>query len=542
MITSFNLFESEFYSIYEDKSWEDFRQYHINVKSKDGIPMTDDLGVLVFSKDPTPQKTYRKWLIDILYKNSTLDEYLNFIEEIPELLPIYINGKPRIPAEYEKWKNISNIKTFEEFKQVIQYIIDNNLHISKNVAKGRRVVHSDYKVLFENDVWIIIIPLTWAQSKKWANGANWCTAGDSDQGREWFKKYSDGSPLYIFHNKLNREENHQLWLGSANYTNWNSGQSSPEFRDYKNSSQQANFNQFLMNNKEFIPSFIQYWNTNDSILKNSLGHFLIRYLTEPREDMSSIADLILRTDTAKTIPVEYMEKILITGLESYNIQIVDKYFNENPKYLKNINKPLSNGMTPIMTTIRSGNGGADKKYADDKTLEMCNYLISKGSDATGTRVDGTSDVFLEALQSNKYRTALFLLNLDTYRLKDSQDKNILVYIAQMNTSKKPTTNHLTYSEFDEFFEKLIAKGFDVNTSYSMRTERGMSLLHLSIGTLISKINNGGMTNEDGLHKISTILKYGANPCLGIPPELESNKSAFEDLINLINQYKKQNGC
>ena len=76
MITSFNLFESKFYSIYEDKSWEDFRQYHIDVKSKDGIQMTDDLGVLIFSKDPTSTKTYRKWLIDILYKNSNYEEYI----------------------------------------------------------------------------------------------------------------------------------------------------------------------------------------------------------------------------------------------------------------------------------------------------------------------------------------------------------------------------------------------------------------------------------------------------------------------------------
>lgn len=542
MITSFNLFESEFYPIYEDKSWEDFRQYHINVKSKDGIQMTDDLGILIFSKDPTPTKTYRKWLIDILYKNSNYDEYLNFIEEIPELLPIYINGKARIPAEYEKWKNISNIKTFEEFKQVIQFILENNLHISKNVASGRRVVHSDYKVLFENDEWVIIIPLTWAQSKKWANGATWCTAGGSDQGKEWFTKYSGGSPLYIFHNKIDKTKNHQLWLGNGNYTNWNSGQSSPEFRDYKNNTTQANLDKFMMDNKEFIPSFVEYWSSNDPILKNSIAYFMVRYLTEPREDMSVVADIILQTDVIKTIPAEYLEKILISGLESYNIGIVEKYLKENPKYLKNINKPLSNGMTAIMTTIRSANSNTDKKYADDKTLEMCNYLISMGSDGTGTRSDGTSDVFLEALHSNKYRTALFLLNLDSYRLSNSQDRNILVFIAQMDTTPKPKTNHLTYTEFDMFFEKLIEKGFDINTFYSLRSNSGMSLLHLSLGTLLSKIASGQMTNKDGLHKISTILKYGANPCLGLPPDIESKGDTIGDIIKLLDKYKKQNGC
>lgn len=542
MITSFNLFESEFHSIYEDKSWEDFRQYHIDVKSKDGVQMTDGLGVMIFSKDPTPTKTYRKWLIDILYKNSNYEEYLNYIEEIPELLPIYINGKTRIPAEYEKWKNIANIKTFEEFKQVIQYILDNNLHISKNVAKGRRVVHSDYKVLFENDEWIIIIPLTWAQSKKWANGASWCTAGDSDQGREWFKKYSNGSPLYIFHNKIDRKRNHQLWLGNGNYRNWNSGQSSPEFRDYNNSTTQPSFNTFVMTNKEFITSFVEYWSSNDPILNNSLGYFMVQYLTEPREDMSVVADIILQTDVAKTIPAEYMEKMLISGLESYNINIVDKYLKENRKYLKNINKPLSNGMTAIMTTIRSANSNTDKKYADDKTLEMCNYLISMGSDGTGTRSDGTSDVFLEALHSNKYRTALFLLDLDTYKLSVSQDRNIIVSIAQMNTTPKPTTNHFTYTEFDMFFEKLIERGFDINTFYSLRSDSGISLLHLSLGTLLSKIASGQMTNKDGLHKISTILKYGANPCLGLPPDIESKGDTIGDIIKLLDKYKKQNGC
>ena len=542
MITSFNLFESKFYSIYEDKSWEDFRQYHIDVKSKDGIQMTDDLGVLIFSKDPTSTKTYRKWLIDILYKNSNYEEYINFLEEIPELLPIYINGKTRIPAEYEKWKNIANIKTFEEFKQVIQFILENNLHISKNVAKGRRVVHSDYKVLFENDEWVILIPLTWAQSKKWANGATWCTAGDSNQGREWFTKYSNGSPLYIFHNKIDRTKNNQLWLGNGSYTNWNSGQSSPEFRDYNNNTTQGNLDKFMIDNKEFIPSFVEYWSSKDPILKNSLGYFMVRYLTEPREDMSVVADIILQTDVIKTIPAEYMEKILISGLESYNISIVEKYLKENPKYLKNINKPLSNGMTAIMTTIRSANNSSDKKYADDKTLEMCEFLMSVGSDGTGTRTDGTSDVFLEALHGNKYRTALFLINLDSYRLSNTQDRNMLIFIAQMDTTPKPTTNHLTYSEFDMFFEKLIKKGFDINISYSMRSDSGMSLLHLSLGTLISKINKEQMTNEDGLHKISTILKYGANPCLGLPPEIEKKKDTMGDLIKLLNKYKKQNGC
>ena len=51
-----------------------------------------------------------------------------------------------------------------------------------------------------------------------------------------------------------------------------------------------------------------------------------------------------------------------------------------------------------------------------------------------------------------------------------------------------------------------------------------------------------MTNEDGLHKISTILKYGANPCLGLPPEIEKKKDTMGDLIKLLNKYKKQNGC
>jgi hypothetical protein len=548
MITSFNLFESEFHSLFEDKKWQDYREHHINFKSLDGVQMTDELGEQVFASDPTPNKNYRKWLIDILFKNTNYDEYIANLSDMPELLTIYNNGKSRIGDEYADWKNITKIKTFDQFKTVIQYIVDNGLHLSKQVKTGRKAIETDFKVLFENDEWKIIIPLTWAQSKKWASGAKWCTAADSEQGRDWFTKYSNGSPLYIFHNKINRNLNHQLWLGNCQYRSIaGDGGSSPEFRDFENSRNEPSFDKFVQKygSNGFVQSILDFWNTNDPILKDSLGYFLKMYLTTPREDMSSISDMILQTNVSETIPPEYIEKVLITGLETSNINLVEKFFNEKPKYIKNINSNLSNGMTPLMTCIKGASESFGLKERDDKTISMCKYLVNLGADGTGTKADGTSNILMEALYAKKYRTAIFVLDLDNYDIepsKDPEDRGVIVHLASAKVTSKKNTENLSFSEFDELMAKLTDRGLDINRAYVVKGRVSMTLLHIVLGMAVTTLQRGEKEEIlENIEKIKILLKYGANPCLGIPP-IPENKGALEPLFAMIQDIMKANGC
>ena len=61
----------------------------------------------------------------------------------------------------------------------------------------------DIKVLYEDDVWKVLIPLTYEASCYWAQGAEWCTAS-RDAGSGYYDSYSADGTLFMNVNKQNK--------------------------------------------------------------------------------------------------------------------------------------------------------------------------------------------------------------------------------------------------------------------------------------------------------------------------------------------------
>lgn len=126
MITSFEMYKL----LLEDKNYQElYKIYYSEYKSPDGVQMTDELGEEILNSDPTENKEYRQWLFN-MFKKYDFSEFKIELSNVKEILNIYNLGKQRLPRE-NPYKNINNVKTFDDLREVASYIQENELHISK---------------------------------------------------------------------------------------------------------------------------------------------------------------------------------------------------------------------------------------------------------------------------------------------------------------------------------------------------------------------------------------------------------------------------
>ncbi len=89
-----------------------------------------------------------------------------------------------------KQNDLGRYNSFEE--------ILNSLSIAEMVSGGKEL-EKQVKVVFENDEWLLIRPLTYLSSKKYGSNTKWCTTTDSNP--EYFLKYSKKGVLIYCINK-----------------------------------------------------------------------------------------------------------------------------------------------------------------------------------------------------------------------------------------------------------------------------------------------------------------------------------------------------
>jgi hypothetical protein len=526
MITSFKSFEF----LFEDKNYvELYKSYFSEYTSTDGVQMTDELGEEILNADPTENKEYRQWLFN-MYKKYDFSEFKIELSNVKELLRIYNLGKQRLPIE-NTYKNINNAKTFDDLREVTSYIQENELHISKKErlkekkAKSKIAIHDEYIEIHDDPEWQIIIPLTYPQSRFWCDGAQWCTASPSNE-REHYETYSNDSPLYIFHNKKDKMLNHQLFLGvKKNF----------EFKDYRNS--EVSFDDFIKSHPQFIESLLEFWKTNNPVLKDSLGSFLNKYLQDPKKKFDSIATMIYQTDLFSKLSRKDLDKVLILGLKTLNEKIIKTYFD---KYPEAINEKLENGLTPIMMCISSKSPTLPLEQEDIETMKMCKYLISKGADGAGTKEHGKSNILLEALYEKKYKTLIVLKDLPNYdksskNLEEIENKSAF-FISSIKISPNGSEDSLSYKDYSELISSFIEKGMNLN-ALAPGAKRFTPIV-LIISRYIK-------TQDSSLLEIiRQFLEFGSNPCLNLEI-LEENKIPIESIpsvISILTEYKEKTGC
>lgn len=527
MITSFEMYKL----LLEDKNYQElYKIYYSEYKSPDGVQMTDELGEEILNADPTENKEYRQWLFN-MFKKYDFSEFKIELSNVKEILSIYNLGKQRLPRE-NPFKNINNIKTFDVLREVASYIQENELHISKKErlkekkAKSKIAVHDEYIEIHDDPEWQIIIPLTHPQSKFWAAGASWCTASPSNEMGH-FETYSKESPLYIFHNKKNADLNHQLYLGSlSKYF---------EFKNYKN--EEVSFDDFIVGHPQFVESLVEFWKTNDPILKSSIGVLLRKYLEDPKSKYEFIINMILQTDLFLSLSKENLDKVLLIGLKTLNERIVKTYFD---KYPEAINAKLENGLTPIMTCISSKSPTLSLEQEDIETMKMCKYLISKGADGSGIKENGKSNTLLEALYEKKYKTLIVLKDLPNFdisqKILEEIENKSAFYISSIKITPNGSEDSLSYKDYSELISSFIEKGMKLN-ALAPGAKRFTPII-----LIISRYIKTQDTNT--LEIIRQFLEFGSNPCLNLEI-IEENKIPIESIpsiTSLLTEYKEKAGC
>lgn len=527
MITSFEMYKL----LLEDKNYQElYKIYYSEYKSPDGVQMTDELGEEILNADPTENKEYRQWLFN-MFKKYDFSEFKIELSNVKEILSIYNLGKQRLPRE-NPFKNINNIKTFDDLREVASYIQENELHISKKErlkekkAKSKIAVHDEYIEIHDDPEWQIIIPLTHPQSKFWAAGASWCTASPSNEMGH-FETYSKESPLYIFHNKKNADLNHQLYLGSLS--------KDFEFKNYKN--EEVSFDDFIVGHPQFVESLVEFWKTNDPILKSSIGVLLRKYLQDPKSKYEFIINMILQTDLFLSLSKENLDKVLLIGLKTLNERIVKTYFDKFPE---NINKDLENGMTPLMVCIKSKSSTLSLEQEDQETVKMCKYLISKGANGCGTKENGKSNIILEAMYEKKFKTLMLIKDLPNYTqdngsIEEFKEKAAL-HLSALRITPNGDANTLSYKEFSDLMTSFINIGMDMNIVTP--GARKYTPLVLSIARYMKE------KDANSLEVITKFLEFGADPCMSSELIIE-NKIPIEtvpEVNSLLQKYKEKAGC
>lgn len=137
-------------------------QYNIQKSELDGIP---NLQLVLF---------YR--IIDNMFNSSDLNTFQKFCE---------YNERGLI-----KQNDVSAYQSFDE--------ISNAVSIADIIAQGKDL-EKQIKLVYEDDEWLFVRPLTFNASKKYGSNTKWCTTTESNP--EYFTKYASRGVLIYCLNK-----------------------------------------------------------------------------------------------------------------------------------------------------------------------------------------------------------------------------------------------------------------------------------------------------------------------------------------------------
>ena len=152
--------------------------------------------------DPTQDKKFLDWIL-LINKSNPIKEGDKF--EFQTLLEKYDKVKHKLNVEY---RNIYNIKSINNLYEIIKPFID---------YKSRKETKSNIDKIYEDENYLLLIPLTKEAANYYGKNTKWCTASNNNNNT-MFEFYNKQGPLYIFIDKLNNEK-YQFHFESNSFVN-----------------------------------------------------------------------------------------------------------------------------------------------------------------------------------------------------------------------------------------------------------------------------------------------------------------------------------
>jgi len=217
-----------------------------------GIPQTQFNG-----EDISNVGTKAKWVLG-LWLNDEFEPSEDTLRDVYNAYTIYniTKSKKLKNTPFENFRKVEHIKSVSDLMKIDRYI-KNNINSTKKTSMADSA--NDIDVIFENEEWKVLIPLTYRSSKLYGFQkckAKWCTA--SSESIFYYNEYIVTNYLYIFFNKEDPKSSFQM--------GFEEGEEDPEFNDTDN--EEYNLDTFREDNEELKPTIQEILDEWNKILNN----------------------------------------------------------------------------------------------------------------------------------------------------------------------------------------------------------------------------------------------------------------------------------
>ena len=186
------------------------------------VAISEDSFEQILEADPSKNKQYISWLLDIYSKGRLkledlykAKEYLTYVykykHKLQDEAEIEFETKDGDGKTIKEKKKINpkNVSDYWDLNQLYTQIAhltemdEEELMSESSVIKSKK--EKDVEVVFEDEDWKIVIPLSQDMANLYGQGTKWCTTSRHSNGQGMFAHYTirnyPGSKLYIIINK-----------------------------------------------------------------------------------------------------------------------------------------------------------------------------------------------------------------------------------------------------------------------------------------------------------------------------------------------------
>jgi len=141
--------------------------------------------------DPTENKEYLNWIMNIYLAGNLLDED---IYKINDYLTLFSKNKEKLPIEKRNVNSYNDLSSI--YSAVSKFEKDEEMSASE---KEKLIKLEGAEQIYDSENWKVIIPKTKDAACLYGKSTKWCTASDGSSNR--FSYYHNQGPLFIMINK-----------------------------------------------------------------------------------------------------------------------------------------------------------------------------------------------------------------------------------------------------------------------------------------------------------------------------------------------------
>lgn len=264
--------------------------------------ITDEIFEKIVSADPSINKQYSQWLLNLYYwKQLKLED----LYKATQYLEVFDKNKNRMPEKDINKKTSDGFyyNSLQKLFDVVKpYLEQDNEDSMSDSALVKKIKKEESEKYYEDSEWLIVIPKTKRASCIYGKGTQWCTA--ADVSNNMFDEYNKQGKLYIcIHKPTNKK--YQFYFESSQFMDENDEETKILFLNntllniFKD--KLGRFGAIDLDNfniHELPENFKFLYNISDLYLSHNLLESLPNYL----KHFKNLETLIIAYNNFKTIP------------------------------------------------------------------------------------------------------------------------------------------------------------------------------------------------------------------------------------------------